>query len=107
MTLRNLPWYICSALAVAVLILLHLYGVRGRTIAHMERSIEHGKDIAAAYLHTDSIQRGIIDLERRRADSLQAEYARLRAIPVNRPIPRRPVLNNDLKDAIMDGVNTK
>jgi hypothetical protein len=109
MTLRALPWYLCAALTVALCIVLHIYGVRGRTIADQQRSIDYGARVAAAFIHADSIASAMIEAERSRAKVLEAE---LQAIRDSRsrsrvPLPPVPATDKELKDQIMQGVNTR
>ena len=109
MTIRALPWYLSAALTVALCIVLHLYGVRGRTIADMQRSIDYGAKSAKVYMEADRIAKAMIEAERSRSKQLEAE---LQAIRDNRqrsrvPLPPIPASDRELKEQIMEGVNTK
>jgi hypothetical protein len=94
---------------VALCIILHLYGVRGRTIADMQRSIDYGAKTAKAYIDADRISKAMIEAERSRSKQLEAE---LQAIRDSRhrsrvPLPPIPSSDRELKEQIMEGVNMK
>ena len=97
-----------ALLSITCGILWGMVKARGRTIAHMERSIQHGMDIARTNEQTSTALRLMVHELRQRQEADSTELARLRRV-LNTPVkvPDAPRTTGALHRSIMDGVRAR